>query len=76
MAPSTASASESRCQDTSELTGERTARATAARRGHLPEPPGSKIKPNANPGNVILSGNRWVSASVKIRPSREPDAQS
>src|SRR5437773_12192602 len=75
-APSTASASESRCQDTSELTGRENRPGKSCEARSFTGTTRLKINPKANPGNVILSGKSWVSASVKIKPSsRKPSAQ-
>ena len=75
-APSTASARERKCQETSELTGKETSPGKSCEARSFTGTTRLKTSPSANPGSVILSGKSCVSASVKINPnSRNPSAQ-
>src|SRR2546427_13236022 len=69
-APNKESTSESKCQETSELTGNEIRPGKSCEARSFTGTTRLNPKPKTIPGRVSLSGKRWVSASVKIKPNR------
>src|SRR5919108_856938 len=75
-APKNASSKEKKRQEISELDGSEMTPGRSCDARSLTGTMRLKISPSARPGRVSLSGNRLVSASVKIRPNnRKPSTQ-
>src|SRR5437660_342319 len=74
--PRNTSMNDSKCEETSELTGSEINPGSICDAKSFTGTMRLNRSPTTSPDSVILSGRRWVSASVKISPSsRKPKAQ-